>query len=1087
MTRQICQSLAFTAALAVAQVVATAPAQALSPPAAVASWSNFNYGTFRPQSVAGLPDGQRLVTLDAVTGRLLLFEAATGHFLYRWHHVDPADPAADFRLPSWVTVAAPAGEILLADAGRHRISVFDQEGAFVREWGGWGREAGRFLGPNRVATDGVGQVYVADWAAGSVSVFALDGSFRRRFGSPGDGPGELGSRFAVAASTDGHFVYVADWDRYRILRFDDQGQLAGSFGEAGSSRGQLGGPCELAVLAASGDLLVADTANHRLQILAAGGTWSPPLGGTGTGPGLFQQPQGVSSLADGRLLVADAGNSRVQVLDAGGGMLAAITNRAYNDDELKVPSGIAVDAERDRVYVVDQGKGKIKAFDRQGRYVLTFSADSTSLSTPTGAAVATDGSVLVAEEAAGRVLRFGLDGRLSQVLGGPGSGPGQFLAPTDVAVDPDNGDIYVVERANCRVQRFDRDGALILAWGSRGAADGQLRDPYGIAVLPQTGEVVVADTAANRLQVFDQEGRHRRTFAQHGGGVADLAWPRDLTVDRHGDLWVADTDHNRLAHYDPSGAFLGQIASDPARGIVFHPRAVDADPATGEIFVTASYESRIHVFGSDGAYRRSWGYLAENAPGELRSPVATATDPVTGQVWILDRYPERVSRFDPNGSLTFSFGRSGQHWEEDGMGWPDSLAVDPDGNLLIGCGMHEDPDDLTTPRRYVKVFDRQGRYRFRFGGYSANDLIQGIAVDPASREVFITVKNRSTVQRFDQAGRPLGEWGGSAGGHLLQPWGIAVGPAGEVFVADATGNDIQVFTPAGDFLRSFGGTGSGPGQLRGPRNLTFGPDGLLYAADSGNNRVLALYPADGSQAFAVTDRVTNPQAMTFDAAGDLYVLSAWGSYPVTRFSWQPPPASCALDADCDGLRDSDETGSDPYSADTDGDGLDDASEIRVHDTDPARADTDDDGYDDRQEIEAGTDPRDPLSPPPPHRDPVPEALVNGQAGPLLTAPGGRIAFQIRLDPGSHAGEPADWWLILRTPAGWASLSIPGGWRPGIRRLGAFPLAAIPEPLEVLALPAAAQPGTYALFFALDGNTDRRLDATWSALAQAAKP
>ncbi len=71
------------------------------------------------------------------------------------------------------------------------------------------------------------------------------------------------------------------------------------------------------------------------------------------------------------------------------------------------------------------------------------------------------------------------------------------------------------------------------------------------------------------------------------------------------------------------------------------------------------------------------------------------------------------------------------------------------------------------------------------------------------------------------------------------------------------------------------------------------------------------------------------------------------------------------DNDGDGLTNAeeDELGTDPDLADTDGDGLDDFTEVNETGTDPTVADTDGDGYDDGKEWDGNTDPLDDIDHP----------------------------------------------------------------------------------------------------------------------------
>lgn len=67
----------------------------------------------------------------------------------------------------------------------------------------------------------------------------------------------------------------------------------------------------------------------------------------------------------------------------------------------------------------------------------------------------------------------------------------------------------------------------------------------------------------------------------------------------------------------------------------------------------------------------------------------------------------------------------------------------------------------------------------------------------------------------------------------------------------------------------------------------------------------------------------------------------------------------ALDKDFDGLSDADEAkyGTNPDSADTDGDGLLDKTEIDIYKTDPLKPDTDGDGFKDGEEARGGYNPK----------------------------------------------------------------------------------------------------------------------------------
>ena len=61
--------------------------------------------------------------------------------------------------------------------------------------------------------------------------------------------------------------------------------------------------------------------------------------------------------------------------------------------------------------------------------------------------------------------------------GSQGSGDGQFMFPTGVAVDGD-GDVYVADRDNNRIQKFTSSGGYLTQWGSYGSGNGQFNTPF---------------------------------------------------------------------------------------------------------------------------------------------------------------------------------------------------------------------------------------------------------------------------------------------------------------------------------------------------------------------------------------------------------------------------------------------------------------------------------------------------------------------------------------------------------------------------------------------------------------------------------
>jgi len=111
------------------------------------------------------------------------------------------------------------------------------------------------------------------------------------------------------------------------------------------------------------------------------------------------------------------------------------------------------------------------------------------------------------------------------------------------------------------------------------------------------------------------------------------------------------------------------------------------------------------------------------------------------------------------------------------------------------------------------------------------------------------------IQHLKADGTVLQVWGSFAdaskgaapGGTFYEPWGIAIGPDGSVFVADTWNHRVQKFSSSGQFITMWGtfGQAENPTAFWGPRGLAFDSKGNLFVTDTGNKRVV-IFDTDGN-------------------------------------------------------------------------------------------------------------------------------------------------------------------------------------------------------------------------------------------------
>lgn len=130
----------------------------------------------------------------------------------------------------WDVAIDEVGTIYVADTWNHRIQKFDQQGKFITSWGtlaqvstnGDPETYGAFYGPRGIAYDGEGELFVTDTGNKRVQVFDVDGNFVREFGGFGVDAGYLDEPVGIDIVSDGLVGVVDTWNR-RIQFFTQEG------------------------------------------------------------------------------------------------------------------------------------------------------------------------------------------------------------------------------------------------------------------------------------------------------------------------------------------------------------------------------------------------------------------------------------------------------------------------------------------------------------------------------------------------------------------------------------------------------------------------------------------------------------------------------------------------------------------------------------------------------------------------------------------------------------------------------------------------------------------------------------------------
>ena len=295
---------------------------------------------------------------------------------------------------------------------------------------------------------------------------------------------------AVAVDATG-VLYITDFDARKVYRLLPTGPLevfAGS-GKEGVSDGQaataeFAGPGGIAIDKA-GNVFVADSLAHRIRRIDPSGNVSTFAGGGDAGlccgqfrdgqgaDARFHLPAGLAFDRDGNLIVADKGNDRIRSIAPNGVVSTMAGNGTAGSVALQVPLkgpvGVAIDRDGTIYFTEHRGNsirritptGKIETILSSVPAVVTGDSGSLSrgegLAFPSGLAILADGSLLVADTQANRILQVVVGGASTMIAGngspGLANGKGQsaqFSSPVSFAI-LSSGEVVVADQGNRRL------------------------------------------------------------------------------------------------------------------------------------------------------------------------------------------------------------------------------------------------------------------------------------------------------------------------------------------------------------------------------------------------------------------------------------------------------------------------------------------------------------------------------------------------------------------------------------------------------------------------------------------------------------
>ncbi len=808
-------------------------------------------------------------------------------------------------------------------------------------------------------------------------------------GGVGDGPDAKNASLSrpenIVVDEAGN-LYITDSDHHRIRKVDSTGAISTIAGTGMEGYSGDGGAAVDAVLDTpevlslhGSSLYFTELGNHTVRKIDLTTGMISTVAGTGTagynGDGIaantaqLNHPDDVCVDSQGNLYIADTSNFRIRKVDMGTGMISTIAgtgeqaNAAEEGDAATTAIGYihSINADSDdNLYLSDISFDFIRIINNSGagQYstmeILSETVNIGFTDHSEDLFIDESGDLFLLDSDGDLIIK--ISGETVSVVAGNGnegySGDGgpalsaTFNHPNGIFVDS-QGNIFVADTENNVIRKINASDGIINTIAGGGVGDGlpatqaKLFFPFR-SKRDSAGNLYIADSLHDRIRVVNADGIIS-TFAGNGiqgyggdGGPAteaELDNPSDIIFDAAGNVYISDTNNDRVRRVDASTGVITTFAgggvgdgSDPLNAYLDDPENITVD-SNGNIYISDSGNHRIRIINaSSGAISTiagngREGYEGDGGPAveaELDTPEGLSLNADETSLFFAELGNHVIRKVDLNTGIISTVAGDGHDGSRgDGgpalqaeLSNPDGVCVDRLGNLYIAD---------TGNYRIRKIDATTGMITSVAGTGQSGDgadgaqaflapigFIHSIYVD-SDINLYIADQTYHRIRRINGDGEGgfttmtnivgTGIPGFNGDGNLTDeekqlhyPENVFVDSAGKIYIADSRnhrlrvveGNMISTIAGNGDANSSGDGGPATDASLNHPTGVTMDDDGNIYITDNQSNLIRKIDSSGiittiagggiGDNLPAQNAKIDHPSGLEFDSQGNLAII-----------------------------------------------------------------------------------------------------------------------------------------------------------------------------------------------------------------------